>query len=235
MDDGAIVNSSGGVLHFTGLGWAGDVGASASAAREPHEVAFASGACFAIARQTYLELGGFPEHFFMYCEDVDLSLRVRLRGESVGVVPDARVDHDYDFAKGDLKWRRLERNRLATVLRTYPAALLALVAPALLLTEVAILAAATRGGWGRQKLLAWRDLLVAIPQLWREREEIQRSRTVGSSEFARTLTAELSSPYLGNLAQSTPVLIGLRAYWAAVRLVLGLGRGTDNGSHARAQ
>ncbi|HEX4719755.1 MAG TPA: glycosyltransferase family 2 protein [Thermoleophilaceae bacterium] len=223
MDAGTLVNSSGGVLHFTGLGWAGEAGTPVGDATSPHEIGFVSGACFAIPRSAYLEAGGFPEHFFMYCEDVDLSLRVRLRGGSLGIVPDARVDHDYDFAKGGLKWRRLERNRLATVARTYPAALLALVAPALVVTEVAILAAAVRGGWGRQKLFAWGDLLAAMPRLWHERKQVQRSRAISATEFARTLTPELSSPYLGPMAQSRPVVVGLRAYWAAVRALLRLG------------
>jgi GT2 family glycosyltransferase len=223
MDDGKLVNTSGGVLHFTGIGWAGEAGAPVDMTRGPHEVGFVSGACFAIPRVSYLSTGGFPEHFFMYCEDVDLSLRVRLRGDSLGVVPDARVDHDYDFAKGALKWRRLERNRLATVVRTYPSLLLALVAPALVVTEVAIFAAAISGGWGRQKLLAWADVAAALPLLWRERRQVQRSRTISAAAFARTLTPELSSPYLGAVAQSTPVLFGLRAYWAAVRALLRLG------------
>ena len=56
-----------------------------------------------------------------------------------------------------------------------------------------------------------------LPLLLRERREVQRSRTISSAEFARTLTAELSSPYLSAVARSTPVLLGLRAYWAAVR------------------
>jgi len=223
MDGGKLVNTSGGVLHFTGIGWAGEAGVPLGAAQGTHEVGFVSGACFAIPRESYLSTGGFPEHFFMYCEDVDLSLRVRLRGGSLGVVPGARVDHDYEFAKGSLKWRRLERNRLATVVRTYPALLLALVAPALVVTEVAILAAAISGGWARQKLLAWADLAAAAPLLRRERKEVQRSRTITAAEFARTLTAELSSPYLGAVARSAPVLLGLRAYWALVRAVLRLG------------
>src|SRR3954452_24361051 len=92
MEDGALVNTSGGVLHFTGLGWAGQAGMPAAAAASvPSEVAFASGACLVIPRASYLAMGGFPEHFFMYCEDVDLSLRVRLRGQAVGVLAAARV------------------------------------------------------------------------------------------------------------------------------------------------
>ena len=58
----------------------------------------------------------------MYGEDVDLSLRLRLAGWGVGVVPAARVEHDYEFAKGDYKWFHLERNRWWTVLGAYPGA-----------------------------------------------------------------------------------------------------------------
>jgi len=77
-------------------------------------------------RRTWQQLGGFADDYFMYHEDVDLSLRLRLAGGRIGVIPDARVDHDYDFDKGPAKWRVLERNRWATLLRTYPAPLLAL-------------------------------------------------------------------------------------------------------------
>jgi N-acetylglucosaminyl-diphospho-decaprenol L-rhamnosyltransferase len=221
MDGGQLVNTSGGVLHFTGLGWAGEAGQPvADVPAGPAEVGFASGACLAIPRSLYLELGGFPEHFFMYCEDVDLSLRVRLRGLGVGMLPTARSDHDYEFHKGSLKWRLLERNRLATIVRTYPGALLAVVAPALVATELAIFAAAVAGGWAGQKLLAWWDFARALPTLVRERREIQASRAIGAAEFALWLTPELSSPYLGSAVRSAPVRLMLRAYWRVVTALL---------------
>jgi GT2 family glycosyltransferase len=221
MDGGERVNTSGGQLHFTGVGWAGQAGEPVAVVPpDAAEVGFASGACLVISRALYLELGGFPEHFFMYCEDVDLSLRVRLSGRGVGVLPAARVDHDYDFHKGALKWRLLERNRIATIVRTYPGALLALVLPALVATELAILAAAVAGGWAGQKLLAWRDVLVAMPTLLRERRSIQAARVVGAAEFARWLTPELSSPYLGGAVRSAPVRLLLGAYWRVVTALI---------------
>src|SRR4051794_10086578 len=70
MDHGAHVNTSGNVLHFTGVGWAGQVGEPvALVSPAATEVGFASGACLAVRRELWSELGGFPEHFFMYCED----------------------------------------------------------------------------------------------------------------------------------------------------------------------
>ena len=99
----------------------------------------------------------------MYCEDVDLSLKLRSRGDAIAVVPDARVHHSYAFVKGDRKWRLLERNRWATVLRTYPGALLVAVLPAMLAAEVAVWLVAVRGGWGRMKGLATLDVIRALP------------------------------------------------------------------------
>jgi GT2 family glycosyltransferase len=219
MDEGRLVNTSGGVVHFTGISWAGGIGGPA-AATEPREVGFASGACLAVTRDEWRRNPGFPPHYFLYFDDVDYSLRVRLGGGRVGIEPSARVDHLYDFARREVKWRLLERNRWATIVRTYPTALLALVAPALVATELALLAVAARQGWLRQKLLAMVDLARWGPRLVRERRAIQGARKVSAKAFADGLVAELSSPYLGALGRSRTVRLVLRGYWAAVKWVL---------------
>ena len=224
-DRGASVNTSGGVVHFTGIAWAGQAGQPvAHADGEPREVAFASGACLALPASTWHEAGGFAPEFFMYCEDVDLSLRLRLAGGRLGLEPRARVDHDYAFHKGALKWRLLERNRWATIIRTYPAPLLGVLAPALVATEVALVAVAVDGGWGRSKALAACDTLLALPRLLRERRAIQATRRVSSAHFAAFLVPELSSPYLGAAARSRALRGALLVYWRLVITLLRAGR-----------
>ncbi len=226
MDGGMKVNTSGGVVHFTGVSWAGEAGRPVSVApAAASEVPFASGACLAVPRDRWREQGGFSPEFFMYCEDADFSLRLRLGGGRIGIEPDARVDHDYEFAKGATKWRLLERNRWALVLRTYPVPLLLLIAPALAATELALWAVALAGGWARQKLLATADVARSLPRLMRERRAIQARRSVSTSEFADFLTPALSSAYLGPLAGSKLLNAGLRAYWAVVRAVLRVAAG----------
>jgi GT2 family glycosyltransferase len=176
----------------------------------------------AIPRTTWNELGGLPAEFFMYGEDVDLSLRLRLRGLRVAVTPRAKVAHDYEFEKGPNKWRLLERNRYATVLRTYPRALLALLTPALIATEIAIWVKALRGGWVRMKALATLDVLRALPRLLAERSAIQRTRSVSAGAFAAALTAELESPHLGRAGRHPGLARALRAYWRATGALLKL-------------
>jgi N-acetylglucosaminyl-diphospho-decaprenol L-rhamnosyltransferase len=222
-EHGRVVNTNGGIVHFTGIAWAGEAGAAAPGSLDgPREVPFVSGACLAVPRDRWQQVGGFAEDFFMYHEDVDVSLRLRLSGGRIGVEPTAVVDHDYEFAKGMAKWRFLERNRWATIVRTYPGALLALLAPALALTELALLAVAVAGGWAPQKLRAAAETVRALPALLRQRREIQARRTVSPFEFAGWLSPDLDSAFLGRAATLGPLRLGLRAYWAAVLLVLRL-------------
>jgi GT2 family glycosyltransferase len=223
-DGGRTINSRGGEVHFTGIAWAGGAGeAIADATAGPEaggEPGFVSGACLAIPSREFEELGGFAEEFFLYHEDVDLSLRLRLAGGRLGVEAGATVDHDYEFEKGPGKWRGLERNRWATLIRTYPAGLLGLLLPALLATELALVPISIAGGWFTQKLASWLDLLRWLPRLRRERRAIQASGRVTPAAFARGLTADLDSAYLGAAGRSRVLRSLLRAYWSGVRALL---------------
>jgi GT2 family glycosyltransferase len=236
-EEGTVINTRGGVLHFTGIAWAGGAGdpvtspsplsiddereGRLSIEERVSEPGFVSGACVAIPRAGFERLGGFAGDFFLYNEDVDLSLRARLAGGALGVAVDARVDHDYEFDKGPAKWRYLERNRWATLIRTYPGALLALLAPALIATELALVPASIAGGWFGQKLRAWGDTLGAVPRLLRERRAIQASRAVTTAEFAHALTPKLDSPYLGAASRSRLLDALLGGYWRVVLRLLG--------------
>jgi N-acetylglucosaminyl-diphospho-decaprenol L-rhamnosyltransferase len=224
LPGGEAVNTAGGVTHWLGMGWSGDYGAPvASRATAPHEVSFASGAALVVRREAWDVTGGFEPAYFMYGEDLDLSLRLRLAGWGVGVVPEAHVEHDYEFTKGDYKWFSLERNRWWTVLGAYPAALLWPLLPALLAGELALLVIAARGGWLPSKLRAQRAVLRSLPWALRRRRRVQSTRRMSARAFAAGLSDRLDSPFLGAAAETRAARTLQSAYWAAALRVAGGG------------
>ena len=67
--------------------------------RRPHEVSgvqrpdWVNAAFLLLRSDAYLSIGGFDEAYHMYCEDVDLCLRLQLAGWRLQGVPEAVVEH----------------------------------------------------------------------------------------------------------------------------------------------
>ncbi|MGB3411603.1 MAG: glycosyltransferase family 2 protein [Microthrixaceae bacterium] len=58
------------------------------------ELPWLSGACLMTGAEAWGVLGGFDEDYFLYWEDVDLSVRAQRRGIRLAVVPEASAVHD---------------------------------------------------------------------------------------------------------------------------------------------
>jgi len=59
----------------------------------PRRLDFLSGACVLMRTSTLERIGLIDERYFLYCEDIDLSLRVRELGLSLLLVPEAEMWH----------------------------------------------------------------------------------------------------------------------------------------------
>jgi len=57
------------------------------------DVAWASGACFAVSKPAFEEVGGFDEYFFVYGEEVDLCIRLQFADYRIISVPQSLVYH----------------------------------------------------------------------------------------------------------------------------------------------
>jgi len=215
------LNSGGNVLHVSGLAWPGGYGEPADALTEPHEIAYASGAAFAIRAELFRELGGFAEELFLYQEDLDLCWRVHQRGLGVVVEPGADVLHEYVLERaGRRKEYYLERNRLVFVLTAYSGRLLLLLAPVLLAVEAGIVLVSIRQGWWRDKVRGWAWLCANAGWLRERRSALQLRRTVSDRDLARFLTPVVDARMLA-LPPGIAALNGLvSAWWRCVRVLL---------------
>lgn len=61
-----------------------------------------SGCSLLVRNDMFHEVGGFDELFFMYCEDVDLSWRIRARGMNLRTAYGSKVYHRKSFAREGL-------------------------------------------------------------------------------------------------------------------------------------
>ncbi len=84
-----------------------------------------SGCAMMIKREVFSRIGGFDEDFFAYSEDTDLGLKVRLMGYECALADDAYVYHRGGGGTlgmiSPAKAYLVERNRIAILIRYYPA------------------------------------------------------------------------------------------------------------------
>jgi GT2 family glycosyltransferase len=192
LPDGAV-NAGDNPLHMNGVSWAGRYGEQAERGL-PREVAVASGAAVMVRRSAWNEVGGMSSNYFLYHDDVDLALRLRICGWSVLFQPGAHVQHDYEFEKGRAKWFFLERNRAWTVLTVYSLQTLLLLTPLLAATEVAVLARSVLEGWWSEKLRAWGSVISSAPQIARRRKSVQKSRVAPDSSWLELTADQFDTP-----------------------------------------
>ncbi len=66
------------------------------------DVEFATGCCFLIRSAIFKNIKGFDSRYFMYEEDVDLSLKILKQGLLIRYIPDAVVRHIGQGSQGEL-------------------------------------------------------------------------------------------------------------------------------------
>jgi GT2 family glycosyltransferase len=221
LDEPEKLNSSGNVLHVSGLAWPGGYRDAAETVDRVRDIPYASGAALAVRADLFRELGGFTEKLFLYQEDLELCWRARLRGLRIVVEPEADVLHDYLLERpGRRKEYYLERNRLIFLATAFSLRLLLLLAPVLVAAELALALLALRRGWLREKARGWAWLLRHATWLGEHRRAVQASRRVSDRDLAPLLTAVLD-PRMLELPSGVGLANGVvSAWWRGVRVFL---------------
>ena len=134
--DGSRINTCGNIEHFTGLTFTRGLNESPKRYNEFAYLSGFSGACFAMRKEDYLELGGFDEKFFSYMEDAELSWRAHAKGFKILYVPTSVVYHDYELEVPPEKIYHLEKGRYIILRKYFSWREYALFFPSLIVTEI---------------------------------------------------------------------------------------------------
>jgi len=133
--DGSKINTCGNIDHFTGLTFTRGLNESPEKFNEFEYLSGLSGACFAMRRKDYLELGGFDENFLTYMEDAEFSWRAHAKGFKILYVPTSIVYHDYELKVPSKKIYHLEKGRYIILRKYLTWREFLLMLPSLLATE----------------------------------------------------------------------------------------------------
>jgi len=197
-EDPAVIDGAGDVLSISGYAWRRwhgrrvdtvnvladissdtslDISSSTSLNRSPVDSSPVFGACAGacLYRLSALrEIGGFDPAYFMYMEDTDVGLRLRMAGWSCAFVPKAVVHHEGSATTGyrsDFSVYHGHRNALRLVCKNFPVWLLPLSLLLHLLASLLLLPRmAARGQLWVFLRAKWAGLLL-MPAAFRARRD----------------------------------------------------------------
>jgi GT2 family glycosyltransferase len=144
--DGSTINTIGNSNHFTGLTFTRGLGADPSEYNQTFRTTGVSGACFALTRDAYRDIGGFDEAFFLYNEDSDFSWRANIRGYEIFGIPDSIIFHDYRLKVHLEKIYFLEKGRYIILRKYFTMRDLIILSPSLLIAELLTFGYASKFG-----------------------------------------------------------------------------------------
>jgi len=191
-----LLNSTGGQVTLSGNGrdrdWLSPV---AGRATSSDVFGFCGGAA-ALRRSALDDVGMFDPTLFLYYEDTDLSWRLRRRGWRIEYADDAVVRHRHAASSGtksEFFLRHNERNRLVVAMRHAPASV---VLRAAAHASVHALRDIVRGRNVRRHLQVAGNVLAKLPEILRQRREIERKATVRRAELSQYLVADRSGAFV---------------------------------------
>ncbi len=199
LPDGRV-NSLGNGYHFLGFGFAGGNGLTLKQAyqqvpwaRAGTEPPYVSGAAVLLRASALRQVGVFDEALFLYHEDLEVSLRLRLAEWSLAVVDTARVIHHYDSKRSNQQFYFMERNRWLVWLLYFKLPTLIILSVIWLPMEVLLLLLGLVGGWLPAKIKSYAYFFTFRPWLYiRERRRVlQKLRTCTDRHLLSYATARI--------------------------------------------
>lgn len=217
------INTLGNIIHFLGFGFT-------SAYKEkdryiegyPEIKGYASGCSFIIKKEDFELVKGLNEEFYMYHDDVELSLKISLAGRKIVLAPKSVVFHKYEFERSVRMFYYMERNRYLTLLIFSSKKYLALIFLPLFFMALAMFFFSLTSGRGKQVIKVYSYFLK--PSTWRkikaERQEVSSYRKKSFSEVALNFQARIGFQEIDNFLLKYIANPLMSAYWFLIKKVI---------------
>jgi len=217
------INSLGNKIHFLGFGFTSSYNdEDVKIKGYPKIKGYASGCSFIIKKEVFEKTGGYNETYYMYHDDMEISLKVKLIGYDIILVPKSVIYHKYEFKRSVKMIYYMERNRYLTAFTFYPFHILLLLAIPAILMSIGMLFFSIINGWSKSYLnvlayflnpLNWYRIVLERRRL-REKSNILFFRIakdfVGKIEFQ-----EIANPILKYVVNPL-----LSVYWLVIKKII---------------
>lgn len=215
-------NTLGNDFNFLGFGLVRSYGKTEAEVKvNAKDFTYASGCALMISSKLFKEINGYNEIFYMYHDDVELSLKARLLGYDIYLADRAIIYHKYEMSRSLNMLYFMERNRLLSIWLFYKFRTILLILPMLIVVEMGLIFYSFINGWFKVKLkaiqyfLSFRNIVI----ISKERKRIQKLRRVGEKKFTSTFVASLN---FGNKPSLITKIISpiLNIYWQVIKLLI---------------
>lgn len=217
------INSLGNVIHFLGFGFTSGYGETDHEILGYPEISgYASGCSFIIRSELLNTIGGYNEEYYMYHDDLELSLKVKLIGQKIILAPKSIIYHKYEFSRSKKMVYYMERNRYLTLLSFYPPYLLILIGIPGVIMDAGMFFFSLLNGWFKEELKIYSYFLTSknFDKINEERNKIKSFKNINFANIAKNFSGkiefqEISNPILKYLVN--PVF---NLYWQIVKKII---------------
>ncbi len=197
-----LINTDGNLINFLFFGFTKNYGQKSSTliSSAYPEISYASGCSFIIRASVYQEIGGYNEDYYMYHDDLDISLKARLAGYQVILAPLSKLFHKYEFERSVRMLYYIERNRIISFLSFYSPLKLLLLAPFFITMSLGMTFYAFLGSWLSTKFKV--DAYFLKASTWRlilkNRKHLQSLAKKPFSEISKTFLGTIDFQEINN-------------------------------------
>ncbi len=213
------INSIGNKLHFLGFGYSEGENQNDHEIAGLPEITYASGCSFIISKKTIEKIGLYNEEYYMYHDDIEMSLKTRLAGYKIVLAPKSIVYHKYEFGRSNLAFYHMERNRYIVIFSFLRLQTILLILPAMMAMDIGILFFSIINNWSNAKLKVYKYFLRYDnwEKIINSRIELKKIRTISDKELTKNfvgkiLFQEINNPILKYIANPL-----FNFYWKIIK------------------